>query len=293
MTSILVGCGGVGYTGEFSEEQVLAEIAQAGYAGAPVSPGKGRSAAEMAALYARFGLKPAPGYFSADYWRIEQRGEIVASARKLARFHREAGCSELYVATGGWNGYTGRRGLHRGQVAGHVQPEDGLTDAEWADFVEVLGDVCRATLDEGVRSCFHNHVGSVIETGAEFERLLADIPADLLFLGPDTGHLAWAGVDPVPFCRTYAARIETIHVKDIDEAVRRQGERERWDYGGFCDHKLFTELGDGDVDFTTLFSDLLAYGFKGWVIVETDVPRKATMLESNSISRAYLRGLGL
>ncbi len=292
MSTFMIGCGGVGYDETVSEEQILHEIAQAGYSGAPLSGRGGRSAADTVALYARFGLKPAPGYFSADIWRREQRDEIVEKAKQVARFHREAGCDALYVATGGWNGYTGRRGLHRGEAAGRVQPEDGLTPDEWQIFVDTLGEVCRATLDEGVKSCFHNHVGSVIESGEEYERLLTDLSADLLFLGPDTGHLAWAGVDAVSFCRRHLSRIITVHVKDIDEAIRLEGAQKEWDYDGFCDHHLFTELGDGDVDFPSLFADLKGAGFHGWVIVETDVPRKPSMYESNSVSRAYLRGLG-
>lgn len=288
-----VGCGWVGYGEDFSEEQVLEEISRAGYEGAPITPRDSRSASETVALYDRFGLKPAPGYFSADYWRVEQHDGIVAKARQFARFHREAGCREMYVATGGWSGYTGRRGYHRGQVAGQVHPEDSLTDDEWAIFCSTLKDVCEATLEEGVWSCFHNHVGSVIESAEELERLLSSLPADLLSLGPDTGHLAWAGVEPVAFCKKFASRIRTIHLKDVDLNVRAEGVRAGWDYDTFCRNHLFTELGDGDVDFPTLIEVLQGAGFDGWVIVETDVPRRDSMFESNRVSREYLRRLGL
>lgn len=293
MSAWKVGCGGVGYDDRFSEEQILEEISRAGYEGAPLSLRGARSVSDTVALYARFGLKPAPGYFSADYWRAEQHKEIVTQARQLARFHREAGCREMYVATGGWSGYTGRRGYHRGQVAGRVSPEDGLTEDEWAIFCSTLRDVCEATLEEGVRSCFHNHVGSVIESAEEFERLLSSLPEELLSLGPDTGHLAWAGVDPVAFCKKYASRIRTIHLKDVDLGVREEGVRSGWDYDIFCQNHLFTELGDGDVDFPALIEVLKTAGFDGWVIVETDVPRRASMFESNRVSREYLRRLGL
>lgn len=293
MSAWKVGCGGVGYAANFSEEQILEEIGRAGYEGAPLTPRGARSASDTVALYARFGLKPAPGYFSADYWRAEQHKEIVTKAGQLARFHREAGCREMFVATGGWSGYTGHRGYHRGQVAGRVHPEDGLTDGEWAIFCSTLRDVCEATLKEGVRSCFHNHVGSVIESTEELERLLSSLPEELLSLGPDTGHLAWAGVDPVAFCQRHASRIRTIHLKDVDLKVRAEGVRSGWDYDAFCQNHLFTELGEGDVDFPALMEVLKMAGFDGWVIVETDVPRRSSMFESNRVSREYLHRLGL
>ncbi|GAB4124693.1 MAG: sugar phosphate isomerase/epimerase [Roseiflexaceae bacterium] len=296
---ILVGCGQItwlrfgpnGAEWLVPEDEVHAQIAQAGYAGAPCGPGE-RSPAEALAFYHRLGMQPAPGYFGADFWVAEQHDDIVARARAFAQFSAAVGLTEMYVATGGW-AYQSPCGKNRSQLAGQITAEDGLTDAEMRQFATTLADVCRATLAEGVASCFHNHVGTVIETRAEFERLLALMPNDLLFLGPDTGHLAWAGDDPVAFCRDYASRIKTLHVKDINQAVAEQGRREGWDYQTFSKHGIWTELGRGAIDFGQIFADLKAAGFAGWAIVETDVTQLATPLESAIVSRQYLRSLGL
>jgi inosose dehydratase len=275
-----------------SEEQVLAEIAQAGYEGAPASPREGHSTQEVLDTFARFGLKPAPGYYGADFWKADQRDQFVERGRSLARFMREVGCAELYVAAGGFN-YVTSSGRTRMQVAGHVGPDDGMSDAEFQQFADTLSRVCEATLEEGVRSCFHNHVGSVIETREEIDRLLSLVDPNLLFLGPDTGHLDWAGVDVLEFCRDYAPRIKTMHVKDIDPAVRERGRAEGWDYGTFSRNGIFAELGEGSIDFPAVFDVLRSVGFEGWLIAETDVTQKPTALESVTISRAYLRQIGL
>ena len=37
---------------------------------------------------------------------------------------------------------------------------------------------------------------------------------DVIGVGPDTGHLRWAGIDPAPFIRRYADRMGGIHIKD-------------------------------------------------------------------------------
>ena len=115
----------------------------------------------------------------------------------------------------------------------------------------------------------------------------------LVFLGPDTGHLAWAGADPVAFCRDYASQIKTIHVKDVDEKVRLRGRAQEWDYGTFAANGIFAELGEGNVDFPAIFAILRDAGFAGWVIAETDVTQKPTALESATISRAYLKSFGM
>ncbi len=266
------------------EEQILAEIAQAGYEGVPAGRAD-RPAREMLDLYARFGLQPAPGYLGAAFWEREQAAAIVEQAGRLARAMRELGCAELYVAA--------NLTPERRAVAGHVRPQDALPEDGYRQFAETLNRVGEATLAEGVRACFHNHVGSFIETREEIDCLFSLIDRELVFQGPDLGHLAWAGADVVQFCRDYADSIKTLHIKDIDPAVRAEGVARGWDYRAFSDGGIFTELGAGMVDFPAVFAALGQAGFRGWVVVETDVTQRPTALESATISRDYLKSIGL
>jgi inosose dehydratase len=274
-----------------SEDVILAEIAQAGYVGAPAAPVKDQSTAETLALFAKHGLRPAPGYLGADFWDKNQEAQILERAKALAQFAQTAGCTELYVA--GFNTYITRRGLTRSQVSGHVKPEDGMSDAEYKQFAKVLNQVGEITLAHGVKSCFHNHVGATIETRAEIDQLFALVDRKVIFMGPDTGHLAWAGADVVQFCRDYASSIKTMHIKDVNPQVMQTGVAAEWDYRTFSDHGIWTELGQGCVDFPTVFQILEEAGFGGWLIVETDVTQLPTALESAVVSRRYLRTLGL
>ena len=293
MEGVRVGCGQITWARGISQERVLEEIAQAGYEGAPASPGRaGRSAEDTVALYTRYGLKPAPGYLGAAFWREEQREQILEQARQLAVFTRQVGCTELYVAAGGFDHVTAR-GQTRRQLAGHVSPEDALSADEYERFAEVLNEVGKITLKESVRSCFHNHVGSVIETRDEIDRLFSLVDRDLVFQGPDIGHLAWAGADVVQFCRDYADSIKTMHLKDINPEVMREGREKKWDYSTFSEKGIFTELGEGFVDFPAIFDILRDVGFQGWAIVETDVTQKPSALESASISRNYLKSIAV
>ncbi|HVX43660.1 MAG TPA: sugar phosphate isomerase/epimerase [Mycobacteriales bacterium] len=280
----LIACAQLTWKG-VAEDTVLAEISSAGYDGAPAK--YDRAAAETAAVFQRHGLKPAPGYYGASFWKAEEREQIVAGARRAAKVMRELGCDQLFVAASGE--YIGAGGRTRRQVAGHVGAEDALTDAEFSTFAETLNAVGAATLAEGVSSCFHNHVGTVIETAAEFERLLAATDPNTVFLGPDTGHLAWGGADAAAFCTAHADRIRAVHLKDIDEDVRRRGAAEEWDYRTFVEHGIFAELGEGSVDLPTVLATVAGLD---WVIVETDVTQQPTALQSATISRNHLRSLG-
>ena len=293
MAKISIACGQLTWGPKIPEEQVLAEIAQAGYDGAPVGLRAGRTAVETLAMLERHGLRPAPGYLRAAFWEPKHQTEILDLAEQMAGFHQALGLTEMYVAAAGFDSYTGRSGRTRSQASGHVTAADGMADGEYKQFAQTLNQVGAITLSRGVRSCFHNHVGSTIETRQEVDRLFALVDSDLVFQGPDIGHLVWAGVDPLQFCRDYAASIKTLHVKDINPDVLEEGVARGWDYAAFSAHGIFAELGEGCVDFPALFSALSEAGFAGWVVVETDVTQKATALESAIISREYLRGIGL
>lgn len=292
LKNVPIGCGQITWRG-LDEKAALADIAAAGYAGAPAGPSGERTAQETLALYESYGLRPAPGYFAADFWKAEQEAEILERARHYAAVTAELGLTETYVATGGFDRDVMASGRTRAAASGHVTSADGLSDADFGHFAATLNRVGQVMLEEGVKCCFHNHVGSVIETGEEMERLLAATDPDVVFLGPDTGHLAWAGADVVDFFRRYADRIKTVHVKDIDEAVRKEGVAKQWDYRTFSDHGIWAEVGHGVIDFPAVFQILADAGFDGWIIVETDVTQLASPLESAQVSRAYLRGLGL
>lgn len=292
MYGIRIGCGQLTWPREMDERMVLAEIAQAGYAGAPAGPRPEVGAAEALARYGEFGLLPAPGYLGAEFWRADQREAILARAEALAVFATGVGCTEMVVAAQGFNAYVTRRGFTRNQVAGHVHPDDAMSDAEYRQFTETLNRVGEIALRHGVSACFHSHVGSVIETKTEIDRLWEGIDPALVFMGPDTGHLAWAGVDVVAFFREHAAAIRTLHIKDIDPHVLAEGREKQWDYATFSNNGIFTELGLGFVDFPALFRILDGIGYRGWLIVETDVTRQPSALMSAQISRRYLAKLG-
>ena len=291
MATYRIGCGQITWR-DVPDEQVLAEIAQAGYEGAPPKLTPDIPATAVIARLEAHGLKPAPPYFGAPFWEPDEERGILDQAPAIARWARQLGCTELYVAAGG-GGPQAPSGKNRRAVAGHVGPEDAMTEQELDQFARVLSEFAHLTHREGVTTCFHNHVGTVIETADELDGLLARADDEVVYLGLDTGHLAWAGADPVEVCRRYADRIRTLHLKDEDESVRQLGVAEQWNYDTFVRNGIFAELGEGNVDFPGILAVLESVDFEGWLIVETDVTQKPTALESATISRDYLRTLGL
>jgi inosose dehydratase len=281
-----IGCGQLTWPRDTcTPAEILAEIAQAGYDGAPASAPSLDRVDETKQLFAGAGLRPAPGYLGAPLWEPGEADAIVERAREMGAIAEALGLTELYVAA--------NLTPERRAVAGHVRPQDSLDGAGYDVMAETLNRVGEATLVHGVRASFHNHVGSFIETRAEIDELFSRVDRSLVFHGPDIGHLAWAGDDVLAYTRDYIDAITTVHVKDIDPAVLAEGVRNGWDYRTFSDNGIFTELGQGFVDFPALADILRGAGFEGWLIVETDVTQRPTALESATISRDYLRSLAM
>ncbi|MCC6626556.1 MAG: TIM barrel protein [Chloroflexi bacterium] len=278
----------------YPEEQKLAEIAAAGYAGwtlrFPEFDDRGEPVAPPQATLARLaahGLAAAPGYLSGRLWEADQRAALVASARARARFSRALDVTELFVACHCLPELFAITAQATGRRAA------GLDDAGFDIMAATLDAMGAATLAEGVAVCFHNHAGSYVETEAEYEALIERIDPARVWLGPDTGHHLIGGGEVVPFFERHADRVRSVHLKDIDPAVLARGRAERLGYHPMVNAGLFAELGEGCIDFPAVLAALRGAGFDGWLIAETDKTTKPTARESVTISRAYLRNLGL
>ncbi len=282
----------------YTRERVLREVREAGFEGLSSGPQGDKTPRQVVEYLQGLGLAPAPGYFGGDWWKAEEAGPAEERAADMARFLKEMGVGECFISAGGFGGFTSRAsgqssGKSRWELAGQVQEADGLSQAEWKTLAQTVNRIGAAMMKSGVKACYHNHVGAVVETRAEMEKLIELTDRDCVFLGPDTGHLAWGGADPVAFFRDYAPLIKSVHLKDASEEIRAQGVRQAWNYDQFSDAGLWRELGEGSIDFPSIFGILKAQGFDGWALSETDVTQKSTPLESARISRQYLQSLGL
>jgi len=141
---------------------------------------------------------------------------------------------------------------------------------------------------QGVRMAFHHHMGTVIESAEEIDRMMAGTGPDvgLLF---DTGHLAFAGADPAATARRWAHRIVHVHAKDVRPSVLDEARRGRWSFLDSVMAGVFTVPGDGMVDFTAALAPLAGAGYAGWMIVEAEQdPARAHPLTYARLGHASL-----
>lgn len=278
---------------EWPQERVLREAKDAGFDAVMSGVKPGQTPEELLEFLSGFGLVPAPGYYGADFWIPEEREAQVERARQMARNSRALGLTELFVSPTGWRYVSRASGKERNQLAGHVGPDDGLSDDEWRELAITLNAMGAATQEEGVFICVHNHAAQVIETRAECDRLFNSIDPNLVFWGPDTAHLTYGGADAVAFFRDYASQIKSIHLKDVVPGVLEEARKQKWDYATATAHGLWTELGQGCIDHPAIFAILREAGYDGWIISEIDETRKPSALQSARECREFLRSQGL
>jgi inosose dehydratase len=254
--------------------QLLAEVRASGFEAIQAERPPHLTPDAYRRLLAGAGLKPAPGYFSLSL--AAGPAQYLDAARSLAAEHAKLGLREMFVSVRMAEERIAApaRGVH----AGTVSP---------ASIAAALNDVGGAMLEHDVTPCLHPHVGSWVETEAEIEEVVALTDPTLVALGPDTGHLAWAGVDPVEFAKRHAPRIRGLHLKDVRLAIARAPELRAADYRTVVAAGLWAEPGHGDLDLLGVL-ETLAPELDGWVVVEVDRPSTGSPFESARLSAAWV-----
>lgn len=146
----------------------------------------------------------------------------------------------------------------------------------------LLTELGKRTADVGVPLGFHNHMGSLSEKPENLDRVMDASDPKYVKLELDTAHYAAPGGDNAAVLRKYKDRLLFLHLKDF-KPLPNPTANTNYPF-------LFTELGQGTIDFKSIFATLEAIRFKGWAVVELDREpvEGRTPLESARISRSYL-----
>ena len=165
-----------------------------------------------------------------------------------------------------------------------------FTDAEFAQMCDGLNKLAEYAKSNGIRACFHHHMGTCVQTLEETERMLNNTSDDLL-LCYDTGHWTFSEVDPLAILEQFPNRIGHVHLKNMRKPLRDQAIKESWSFLKSVRNGCFTVPGDpeGCVDFPAVLKKLDEIGYEGWIMVEAEQdPAKANPFKYAKMAYEYI-----
>lgn len=147
-------------------------------------------------------------------------------------------------------------------------PTDDELDALTNPLEEPIAEFARL----GLKPFHHIHIGTILETPEDCERVLERLPD--LWLLFDTGHLLAANSDPMAVLERWPDRIGHVHLKNFWTRDPKAG----WDrrQPGFWKTSRFCDLSEGNTGFDpgAALDGLAAAGYSGWISIEEDHPAR-------------------
>jgi inosose dehydratase len=275
---------------------VLDEVAGAGYAGIDLGPvGYLGSGPELAERLAARGLGLAGAYLELPFSDVGALAAMLPELDALLdTFEAVAGLvpgppPHPTIADAG----APARRAAPGRA--HAEPGLGLDTDGWNRFATGLAQVLQHCRDRGFEPTFHNETGTYVEAPWEVERMLEVSDARLCL---DTGHYLVGGGDPVEALRSWAGRINQLHLKDASSAIVEAIVTDGDPVEAVWSREAFPRLGQGDVDIDGVLAAVRDAGWSGWLVVEQDtLPRTperfAQAATDQRANRQFLRDRGL
>ncbi|MBN7796390.1 myo-inosose-2 dehydratase [Parahaliea mediterranea] len=262
-------------------ERCLREGRQAGYAGFELGHKFPREASQLRPLLAAHDLALVSGWYSARLCERSVEEEIAAVQPHLALL-RDMGCTVMVCAEVS-------DAVH-GDRTTPLSRRPRLSDSAFGHFAGRLAAFADYLAEQGMALAYHHHMGTVVESPEDIDALMAATPPTVGLL-LDTGHLSYAGGDPVAVAATHAQRICHLHCKDVRPDVLVRARAANWSFLDAVLAGVFTVPGDGAVDFAAVLA-ALPEGYDGWVVVEAEQdPSRAEPLTYARLGYGHLEAL--
>ncbi|MEX2755381.1 MAG: myo-inosose-2 dehydratase [Candidatus Sigynarchaeota archaeon] len=270
--------------GETTFEQIIKEMAEAGYQGSEVGNKYPKDPAVLKKALAPYKLSIASQWFSSFFTTKDQKETIEAFKKHMA-FLKAMGAKVIVISEQG-NSIQGQMDTPL------FDKKPVLDEAGWNKLAKGLETIGALAVKEGMKIVYHHHMGTVVQTAAEVDKLMAKTDPKLVWLLLDTGHMYYSdgGNSPLEVLEKHAKRIAHVHLKDIRDPVKKKVIDKKLSFLQSVKEGVFTVPGDGAVDFKPIFEGLAKAKYEGWFIVEAEQdPAKANPLEYAKKARAYIK----
>jgi inosose dehydratase len=265
-----------------SFEQCVSEMALAGFEGCSVGHKYPKDPAVLRAALELRGLRVSEPWTSTYFTARDMEAKTLADFAASLEFIKAVGGTDMVVAELGG-------AVHPLPVAVFAN-RPVFDDRQWKALCAGMNKIGGIAKSEGMRLCYHHHMGTGVMTRADTDRLMAGTDPELVHLCLDTAHITFAGDDPLDLAKSYASRIGHVHLKDVRPEVIADVHAQHLSFQDAIEAGVFTVPGDGAIDFIPILQTLAEVGYQGWLVVEAEQdPAKALPLEYAFKARRYLR----
>ncbi|MCB4757505.1 MAG: myo-inosose-2 dehydratase [Elusimicrobia bacterium] len=265
-----------------SLEQCLGEMKEAGYAGTELGHKFPSNITDLKNVLQKHELSLVSGWHSTYLLSTPLEEEKHKFQKHLDRLS-QLNCSVAIVAE-----CTGRiyddpkKALWKDSRAG------GPGRKDWDRLFNGLDELAKLASAKNMTLVYHHHMGTIIQNLPEIDRLMANTK-DVRLLA-DTGHMAFAGIDPAEVFQKYKHRISHVHLKNIRPEVVELARKGGFSFADAVRKGVFTVPGDGGIDYLPIFKTLAGISYNGWMVVEAEQdPLKAEPLKYAKMGREYIR----
>ena len=261
-------------------QQCVSEMALAGFTGCEVGNKYPKDTAVLKKALELRGMQICNAWFS-SFLLTKPYGEVEADFVKHITFLKEMGAKVVGISEQSYS--------IQGTDKPIFEAKYVMNDAEWDVFCKGLNRLGKTAKDMGIALTLHHHMGTVVQTEAEIDRMMENTDPELFSLLFDSGHLAYCGEDYMSVLKKYAKRIRHVHLKDIRPEVIAKVKAEHLSFLQGVRLGTFTVPGDGAIDFGPIFDVLAESGYEGYVLVEAEQdPAIANPLEYAIKARKYI-----
>ena len=269
--------------GENTFQQCVSEMALAGFTGSEVGNKYPKDPAVLKPMLELRGIEICNAWFS-TFLISKPYEETLREFDKHVAFLAAMGAKVVGVSEQSYS----TQGIQTQPV---FEGKYEMNDAEWALLCDGLNRLGKYSLETyGVALTFHHHMGTVVQSAAETDRLMAGTNPKYVSLLFDSGHFAYCGENPTELVTRHAKRIKHVHLKDIRPDVVERVRSERLSFLEGVRQGAFTIPGDGCVEFDPIFKVLAETGYEGYMVVEAEQdPAKANPLEYAIRARKFIK----
>jgi inosose dehydratase len=275
---------------EQSYETMLDEMTAAGYAGTELGP-YGFFPTDPEVLgpqLTKRRLNLLGSFVPVKMGDVSAGKEVIERIRKVGKLLSTLKAPFLVLADD--------QSLERNKFSGRVYDQGcpALTAGQWKHVGKIVADAEKVAQEFGLDLVFHPHVATYVETPEECEKFFDAASHTNVGLCLDTGHCLYGLGDPAKEAEKYKSKLRFVHIKDCNAQVLLEARAKQWTFEEAIEHKVFTIIGQGNIDFPAFFRTLEKIGYSGWSVVEQDVKFGDTSMppaESVAASLKYLRGV--